>query len=94
MCVISYLTRRGEYLAGIEISLNLLESYIKTLDPKAKETTGFDRGTLENEIVQLLVPWMLKKAIYELKYEYDYRPKNIVISPMGIKMLLGGSFRI
>ena len=77
-----------------EVSLNLLESYIKTLGPKTEEATGFDRGTLEDEIVQLLAPWMLEKAIYELKYEHDYRPENIIVPLTGIKMLLEGTHPI
>lgn len=73
-----------------EVIKSFIRSYIVNAGNRAKELTGLGQDELRSRIVPLLLPWVVEKALYELKYEIDYRPDFVPIPVLGLTLISGG----
>ncbi len=67
--------------------LALLFSYIGRLSRDPIRVIGLDKNSLLHQVHELLYPWLVEKALYEIYYETMYRPELSVVPLAGLYLI-------
>ncbi len=62
----------------------LIYAYLANILPYVKKAVGLNKLELISKISELMKPWIIEKALYEVTYELFYRPHMLPIPIMGL----------